>query len=221
MDSASHPGTRSVLSHDQVIQWTRAKKVREIQLQDGKVKWKNFKCLLLTKNCWELMENQLNSSGIFSQDSGHCRFFRKSRMICESGKLNLKNLQTGSSSCQCSTTSIGQEKERLKLENRIQKKSRNTRRYSRKDTGRFWVLEMKRSGTEVLLTHLKEKGILQPLRWWNDSKRQVHPVFKSINALSRGILKRRMAETPYTLTLVPNHSLCKSAQYLRSIYELV
>ena len=30
------------------------------------------------------MEKQLNSSGIFSQEFRHCRFFRKSRMICES-----------------------------------------------------------------------------------------------------------------------------------------
>ena len=53
---------------------------------------------------------------------------------------------------------------------RIQKKSR---RDSRKDTGRFWVLEMKRSGMELLRTHVKENEILQPLRWWNDSKIQV------------------------------------------------
>ena len=35
------------------------------KLQDGKVKWKNSKC-------------PLNSSGIFSQDSRHCRFFSRS-----------------------------------------------------------------------------------------------------------------------------------------------
>ena len=29
-----------------------------------------------------------NSSGIFSQDLRHCRFFRRSRLICESGTLH-------------------------------------------------------------------------------------------------------------------------------------
>ena len=33
------------------------------------------KCLVLTKNCWESMENQLVSSEIFLQDFRPCRFF--------------------------------------------------------------------------------------------------------------------------------------------------
>ena len=100
--------------------WGRCMKTK-MQVKDGKVKWKNSKCPLLTKNCWESMENQLNSSGIFSKDFRHCRFFRKSRMICESGTWNLRDSQTGSSSCQCSTTSIGQEKETMEFVFRIQK----------------------------------------------------------------------------------------------------
>ena len=50
---------------------------------------------------------------------------------------------------------------------------RNTRRDSRKDAGRFWFLEMKRSGMELFLKHLKENVILQPLKWWNNLKIQV------------------------------------------------
>ena len=55
-------------------------------------------------------------------------------------------------------------------------KSRNTRRDSRKDTGRFWVLETKRSGMELFLTHLKENGILQPLKMVERFKDAGHPV---------------------------------------------
>ena len=84
-----------------------------------------------------------------------------------------KNSQTGSSSCQCSTTSIEQRKEMMEFVFRIQKMSRITRRDSCKDTGRFWVLERKRSGMELFLTHRKENGIPQPIRWWNDSQTQV------------------------------------------------
>ena len=37
------------------------------------------------------------------------------RIICKSGTLNLRNVQTGSSSCQCSTTLIGQEKKMMEI----------------------------------------------------------------------------------------------------------
>ena len=79
--------------------------------EDGKVKWQIFNCPLLVKNYWEEMENQLSSSGILSQDLHHCRFCRGSRIIWKNGTLNLKILEIGLSSCQCSTTLNGQEKE--------------------------------------------------------------------------------------------------------------
>ena len=69
--------------------WER-RRTAKMQLQDVKVKWKNSTCPVLTKNSWETMENLFNSSGIFSQDFRHCRFFSKSWMICESGTLNLR-----------------------------------------------------------------------------------------------------------------------------------
>ena len=75
----------------------------QMQLQDGKVKWKISKCRLLTKNLWDSMEEQLNLSGIFSQDFHHCRFFKSSRKFCKDETSNLKNSQTGSYLCQCST----------------------------------------------------------------------------------------------------------------------
>ena len=64
----------------------------------------------------------------------------------------------------------------------IPKKSRSMRRDSRKDTGHSSAFETKRSGTELSVVHLKENGIPQSHRWWNDSKTPVtcassdHPV---------------------------------------------
>ena len=81
---------------------------------------------------------------------------------CENGTSNLRNSQTGSSSCQCSTTSIGKEKETMEFVFRIQKKSRITRQDSCKDIGCSSVLETKRSGMELFFTHLKENGTLEP-----------------------------------------------------------
>ena len=149
IESASPSRTRSVLSHNQVIQWTKAKvqvyfdsvlclgimMEAKVQLQDGKVKWKNSKCPLLTKNWQESVENQLNWSDIFSQDRRHCRFFRKSWMICENGTSNLKNSQTRSSSCQFSTTSIGQEKETMEF---VEKVKEYAKRVSQGHCSRSW-----------------------------------------------------------------------------------
>ena len=49
------------------------------QLNHGKAKWQAFEWKILSVSCWDWMENQLNSSGTFSQDSQHCRFFTPSK----------------------------------------------------------------------------------------------------------------------------------------------
>ena len=100
---------------------------------------------LLMENYRKSMEKQLSSSGISSQDLRLCRFFKESIVICKSGTLNLRNSQIGSSSCQCSTVLIGQEKEAMIFVFQLQKKSRRTRRNSRRDTGRSSVLETKQN----------------------------------------------------------------------------
>ena len=46
---------------------------------------------------------------------------------------------------------------------------------SRKDTGHAWVQGRKRSGMDVLLTLTKDSGILQPSKWYSDSKKLVIP----------------------------------------------
>ena len=80
--------TRSTLSHDQVIQWAKARVIvysdgvcpwenLQKQIEDGKDKWRNFDGVLLAENYWALMQNQLNWSGIFSQDIPHGRFVQK------------------------------------------------------------------------------------------------------------------------------------------------
>ena len=43
----------------------------------------------------------------------------------------------------------------------------------REDTGHSSVLQTKRNGMELSVTHLKDNGILPPHRWWNDSKKLV------------------------------------------------
>ena len=60
-------------------------------------------------------------------------------------------------------------------------------------------------------------------------KNTCHPVFKSVGALSRGILKQEEWQGHHTLkcgcfkyrALVPYHSFCKSALHLRSSFALL
>ena len=150
--------------------------IGKVQLKDGKVKWNQDVRFLqrVDRNRWR--------SGIFSQDVHHCNFFTKFR---------LGNLQTRSSSCLCSTTSIGQEKEMMEFVFRIQKKSRNSRKDSRKDIGRSSVLERKRSGMELFLYTPEGKWDSTVAQMVERFKDTGHPEFKSISALSRGILKKK------------------------------
>ena len=104
------------------------------------------------------MEKQLNSSAYFPRIYVIADSSRDPRMICESGRLNLKNSHIGSSSCQCSTILIGQKIETMGVLLQTQKRSRHTRRDSRRDTGRSQVLETKRNGMELSVIHLKEMG---------------------------------------------------------------
>ena len=44
------------------------------RIKDGKLSWRIFDSPILTECQLELMENRLSSSGMFAQDSHHCRF---------------------------------------------------------------------------------------------------------------------------------------------------
>ena len=89
IDGTAPSWTRSTLTHDQAITWTKAK-VRvysdsvpclEIcqsilkRIKDEKIKLKNFDRPIVTEKYLELMENRLSLSGIFSQDVRPWRSF--------------------------------------------------------------------------------------------------------------------------------------------------
>ena len=118
---------RSKLYHDQVIKrtkvcaWGKCQTIQK-QIKMGKSSRIISTVQFLTENYMVLMENQLSSSGIFSQDLRYCRFSRRSRNICNIETLNLKNLKIEFSSCLPSMTSNGQRKETKKIVFQIQKK---------------------------------------------------------------------------------------------------
>ena len=170
------------------------------------------------QGCLESMDKQLNASETFSQDFRHCRFFRKSRMICENGTLNLRNSQTGSSSCQCSTTSIGHGKETMEFVFRVQKKSRDARKDSWRDTGRFleghWTFlgpgdEKKWYGTLPKTPEGKwDSTAIQMVERFKDTG---HPAFKSISAFESWN-PEKITETSYiSMRMLQTASSCSES----------
>ena len=247
IEITSHSSTRSVLSHDQVIQWTQAK-VRvysDSVLCLWKDEWKqrcNYKMRRLSewiqhvpflqRICWESMDQQLNSSGIFSQDFRHCRIFKKIQDDLRERNIKLEDFtdliifmsmfndvdwtrKGNDGICILNSVKVTDVREDI-LAGTL-------------DVSGSW--RWKEVVLELFLFYLKENEILQPLRWWYDAKKkprsssiQEYQCFESWNCE-----KEDMAETPYTsmrMLQTPSSCsesfiLCKSAQYLRSSYELV
>ena len=131
----------------------------------------------------------LSSSGIFTEDLLHWRSSRRSRRTCKIKTLNLESLKIESSSCQCSTTSIGQREEIQKNVFQTPNKSRLTRRDSREDTWLSSVLETKRSGAELSATPLKEMGFHRHTNG-GTIQRNWSPSMQKHQCFSRGILNR-------------------------------
>ena len=112
-----------------------------------------------TENYQGSMENQLSSSGIFSQDTQHCRFSKRSKKNLTLVKQVQNNLKIESSSCQRSTILIGQRKQILDNVFRIPKRSSVTQKGFRVDICHFLVWEKTKKGRERTPTHLKDSGI--------------------------------------------------------------
>ena len=227
--SASLSWTRWVLSHDQVTQWTGKSmclccfpytswwkwKIAEMQRWVRKVKWKNS-FSLLTKNCWESMDKQVNSSGIFSQDFGYCRFSKISRLNIDSEKFTDRIIFMSMFN---DIAWARKGKDGICVSN-FEKKKKNLARtldvsgsLRRKEVvwnSSFWTWKKLDSTATEVVERFKDTGL---------------PVFKTISALSRGILKT--TETQYTSKWMlqtqssDSESFIISAQYLRSSFELV
>ena len=72
--------------------------------------------------------------------------------------MNLSSSKTGSSSCQCTTTLRGEEKEIQKDVNTIHRQLRNMLVDSRAVMGLSWGLEQKRNGTEPTPSNPTDPG---------------------------------------------------------------
>ena len=193
----------------------RSRMEAKVQLKDGKVAWRNSKCHLFSKNRWELMEKILSSTWVFSKDFSSLQILltllrwyvwtarRGIRSQCAplSLSLSLQNIPGRIARVEHRTWEIhrldhlhvnvqrhrlDKKKETMEFVLRIQKMSRNTRR----DLAR--TLDVSGSLWYGTLPYTPEG------KWDSTANQMVErfkdtglPVFKSIRALSRGILKKK------------------------------
>ena len=154
IDNASPSWTRSVLSHDQVIQRTRA----EVRVYTDSV-------LCLGKM------NESNDA--ITRWAGQVEF--SSLQILQEIQNDVRkwNVEPGKFTDWIILMSMFNDIDWTRKGNdeMCNSNSIRTRRNCRRNTGPFSGLETKRSGMELFLTHLRENEILQPLTWWNDSMR--------------------------------------------------
>ena len=224
---------RSTLTHDQMINWTKAKGtcVLKFRVMQGKMldhseanrRWENQVEEFRQTNSFRELRGIDGKSIEFdwniSQDLRHWRFSRRSRKTCKIETLSLKIMEIESSSCQCSMILNGREDE---IQNNVFSNSEQVKSHaknSREDTRLSSSLETKRNGMELSVIQLKEIEIPQPHRWWNNSKKPVTQYSTTISALSRGILKR-ITETPYTSMLMlrtQNSSFERITQQIGSV----
>ena len=141
--------TRSALTRDQVITWTKAKvhvcsdsvlclgTMQEHSAANQR--WKNQLEKFLQSNSYRIIWNWWRTDWVpvesFSQDILHLTSSRRSKKTWKIATLTLNFLKIGSSSCQSSMASIGRGEEILNIAFQNPKKSRSMRRDSRKGTG--------------------------------------------------------------------------------------
>ena len=217
IDWTASSWTRSTLMHDQVDRkqkytstqipscvWGRCKSIQK-RTKDGMLNRKNFNSPIL-RELFGIDGELIEFEWHISQDLPHWRSSKSSRKTCKIKTLNLNIMGDRSS-------------------------SRDEERKFRKVN--FELRE------EILARTL----VIRRPRWWKEMvwnsrfhrhrdggtfQRNWSPSFQGISAVSRGILKIKRWQTYHTLlcgfiehrTLVSHNSLGKSAQYLRSSFEL-
>ena len=124
-------------------------------------------------------------------DFRHCIFFKRSKKTWRERTFNPKSSRTGSSSCQCSMTLIRQKERMMRICIFNVEKFKN---YTMKFSQGHWtflgpVSEEKWYGSSSYDQKGKQNSAVNKMV--QRFKETGHSVFKSISALSRGILKKK------------------------------
>ena len=113
----------------------------------------------ITSRIWiESTACRPSSSGQYSQESQRWASSRRFKVQWEPCSVNPSTSMTGSSSCQCTTTLRGEQKETQKDVNTIHRQLQIVPANSLAVIGLYWGLDQKRNGTELTLTNSTDPG---------------------------------------------------------------
>ena len=166
-----------------------------------------------------------NSSYPQTHFQGRCRHCGRKVTTCQTvGARNNVPSKISDGLSSSKGKSFKKESASCKWHRRFRKQSYNTSQY-----WTFLGLWDEKKCNEILLYTLEGKWDSKTAQMVERFKDTGHPVFKSISALSRGILIKEKQQRDHTLqrgcfkhrALVTDHSFCKSAQYSRSSFEMV
>ena len=166
-----------------------------------------------------------NSSYPQTHFQGRCRHCGRKVTTCQTvGARNNVPSKISDGPSSSKGKSFKKESASCKWRRRFRKQSYNTSQY-----WTFLGLWDEKKCNGILLYTLEGKWDSKTAQMVERFKDTGHPVFKSISALSRGILIKEKQQRHHTLqcgcfkhrALVTDHSFCKSAQYLRSSFEMV
>ena len=239
LEYSSPSWTRTILANGQAVKWAKAKvcvyadsvlcvgQVKDIsgatERWNGQVE--DLKMDSSYRDAVGLDGEPIEIEWTNSKDSRHYLFFARSRTAWSQRTSSQKTSRNESASCQCSKTLGGK------------RMTRNVFRMPKKS--RFTPLKFLQGHWTFLGPGSDEKwcgGSHDQKGQWNCTSTKMgqrfketgHPIFNSTNAFSRGNLKQRRGRCTIHFngdflgtTLVPNGSLCQSAQCPRSSCELV
>ena len=200
-----------------------------MQIEDGKVKWKNFNQLILTKNYF-LIDGEPNELewNIFPGRTS-LEILRKIQKDLQEQSIEPENFEDR---IICMSMFNDTDWTRRGNSEQCVSNSDQVKNYAKKFTQGHWTsLEL---GSEK---KWYGKSNYLPEGKWKDTANMMveqfeesgHPVFKGVSTLARGILRKKNKQGDHTLqcgccehrTFISNNSLCKSAQYLRSSRKMV
>ena len=160
------------------------------QTFNGKTSWRGSNIHQNTEHWIQLMVSQRNSSGIFSRIQ-HVAAQPQSPRTTVKIERNTWNLQDGSSSCRCSTTSHGDQRTTRKNASQMLNSPLSLQKDSEQDNGRSSDLDQRKSGIlSVKIVH-KVNGSKWPEKMMVTLAESGHPVFRATSPLSRGVLKKQ------------------------------
>ena len=148
----------------------------------GRTKFNGIWNIAMSKIWIESMESRWSSSGQYSQDSQRWASSKRLRNIWQKYIVNLSISKTGSSSCQCTTTLNGENKETQKSVRKIS--------YSCESCSQIPARTLVISGTlirEEMARNSLWTGLLN--KWFSIFAESRHPFFRATSALERGELR--------------------------------